>query len=776
MASIVNMSSQEVIREGLENLPPNESATPETDQYVEQGDIYCEDYFMNFENMNFQGRELEDFLKLSPAIGVNNLLPNANNPDPNMIRAERNVVDSIPDVSHDSLKNSLNDSMPPTTNHIYREEEISSEDHSRENHVTPSAGIGVNNLMPSASNSDPNMIHASMMNSANMLLTQHGVTPATNSMNFQEGGFSVGNLESHMMSIASRSIPKDSNEEIGDLRQYGGFTYTRDTNFQETSTRAGNHDTLIHASMMKTANMQLAQLEGAATNSMNFQEGGFSVGNLESRMMMSIGNRSILKDSNEEIGDLRQHEGFTYNGDTNFQEKTSNMQLTQHDGVTPAPNSMNFQGGGFSVGNLKPRMMAHEFDEYVTSSHEAISEGQWNYSNQESEGLLNRNQMNDSSAGIGVNNSMSSASNPVPKMTHASMMNTDSMQLAQPEGVTPATDSMNFQGGGFSVGNLKPRRMVCAKMSSASTSSHEGISEGRGLRSRGIKRSLEAREKGTGEQSNFQQPLEPKNKKLTLEQLGQKDGNQISKILTDRLNRQIELDKETDLKSVLVDSWPMKEDVKEIKEKYTVITKNYVLKAPVAKQRLLGEAKNLEIVQKAREDSGNPPISMDYIVNNFDLFFSGDFIEKVKKKFSPNLGYGRSARFSHLPSAFNNLKNQVYVRGNKQVEPEDFQGLSEELKKLRWGEIPSYLQPIASQIVKDFAKVEFGHTTALVLFCAAVKEMEDFPAEKLDLDTLKKWGATLEKAKEVGFQVGFADNLLRNNLLAYFATQILGGD
>ncbi|KAG8479858.1 hypothetical protein CXB51_029519 [Gossypium anomalum] len=252
-----------------------------------------------------------------------------------------------------------------------------------------------------------------------------------------------------------------------------------------------------------------------------------------------------------------------------------------------------------------------------TSSHEAISKGQVNYSNQESEGLLNRNRMNDS------------------------------------------------------------------------------------MRSIGIKRSSEAREKGTEEQS-----LEPKNKKLTLEELGERDGKQINKIMTDRLNRQIE---------------------------------------------------------------------QDHIVNNLGLYFEGRFIEAVKKKISPDLGNGRSARSPPLPSAFNDLKNQVYVQGNKQVELEDFQGLLEELKKLRWGEIPSYLQPIASRIVKDFAKVEFCHTTALVLFCAAVKEMEDFPTEKLDLDMLKKWGATLKKAKELGFQVGFADDLLKKNLLAYFAhTQILG--
>ncbi|KAB2006905.1 hypothetical protein ES319_D11G380300v1 [Gossypium barbadense] len=554
------------------------------------------------------------------------------------------------DVSH-FVDNVLNDSMPPAINSTFEEEEIPSE----------------NYLTPSATNPDPNMIHASMMNTANMLLTQHGVTPATNSMNFPEGEFSIGNPESRMMkSIVNRSVLKDFNEEIGDLRQHGGFTYSGDTNFQETSTRAGNHDTL------------------------------------------SIANRSVLKDFNEELGDLRQHGGFTYSGDTNFQEtltragnhdtlthnasmmNTSNMLLTQH-GVTPATNSMNFLEGGFSVGNLKPRMIRAKMS-IASTSHEVISEGQVNYSNQESEGLLNCNQMNDS------------------------------------------------------------------------------------MQSIGIKRSLEARGKGTEEQCNFHQSLEPKNKKLTLEQLGERDEKQINKIMTDRLNRQIELDKKSDMELVHTKQWPARQDVEEIRQDWKGIAKKYGLKTPGAKQKLLEVASKLEITQKAREDSGNPSTNMDHIVNNLGLYFDGRFIEAVKKKFSSDLGNGCFAMSSPLSSAFNDLENQVYVQGNKQVRPENFQGLPEELKKLHWGEIPSYLQPIASRIVKDFTKVEFCHTTALVLSCAAVKEMEDFPPEKLDLDMLKKWGATLKEAKEVGFQVEFADDLLRKNLLAFFAnTQILGG-
>ncbi|XP_052479208.1 uncharacterized protein LOC105761747 isoform X5 [Gossypium raimondii] len=537
--------------------------------------------------------------------------------------------------------NIVNDSMPPATNPIYQVEEIPSE----------------NYLTPSASNFDPNMTHASIMNTPSML-TPHGVTPATNSMNFQEREFSVGNLQSPMMTHASIMNTPSM------LTPHGVTPATNSMNFQEREFSVGNLQSpmMTHASIMNTPSMLTPHGVTPATNSMNFQEREFSVGNLQSRMMTHA---SIMN--------------------------TPSM-LTPH-GVGPTTNSMNFQEREFSVGNLQSRMMIRaNMSIASTSSHEAISEGQVNYSNQESEGLLNRNQMNDSKRSIG------------------------------------------------------------------------------------IKRSLDAREKGTEEQCNFHQSLEPKNKKLTLEQLGEKDEKQINKIMTDRLNRQLEQDKKSDMELVHTKQWPARQDVEEIRQDCKEIAKKYGLKTPGAKQRLLEVASKLEIKQKAREDSENPFTNMDHIVNNLGLYFDGRFIEAVKEKFSLDLGNGHSAMSPPLPSAFNDLKNQVYVQGNKQVEPEDFQGLPEELKKLRWGEIPSYLQPIASQIVKDFAKVEFSHTTALVLFCAAVKEMEDFSAEKLDLDTLKKWEATLKKAKEVGFQVGFADDLLRKNLLAYFAhTHILGG-
>ncbi|KAA3471982.1 ribosome biogenesis protein RLP24-like [Gossypium australe] len=127
-----------------------------------------------------------------------------------------------------------------------------------------------------------------------------------------------------------------------------------------------------------------------------------------------------------------------------------------------------------------------------------------------------------------------------------------------------------------------------------------------------------------------------------------------------------------------------------------------------------------------------------------------------------------------VQSKFCDLENQIYDKGNDKVECEDFLGLEQELKKTSWGKVPDYLESIAIQIEKDRGKAtDIFHIPTLVLLCAAIKEMKDFSVGDLDLGTLKKWSATLNYGKKYGFQVGFADNLLRKNLLAYFAIQNL---
>ncbi|MFQ6651383.1 hypothetical protein Gotur_023732 [Gossypium turneri] len=127
-----------------------------------------------------------------------------------------------------------------------------------------------------------------------------------------------------------------------------------------------------------------------------------------------------------------------------------------------------------------------------------------------------------------------------------------------------------------------------------------------------------------------------------------------------------------------------------------------------------------------------------------------------------------------VQSKFRDLENQLYDEGNDKVECKDFPGLEQALKNTAWGEIPEYLESIAIQIEKDRGKTtDVFHIAIQILVCAAIKEMKDFSVGDLDWDTLKKWGATLNYAEKFGFQVRFADNLLKKNLLAYFAAQNL---
>ncbi|KAG8479855.1 hypothetical protein CXB51_029464 [Gossypium anomalum] len=260
----------------------------------------------------------------------------------------------------------------------------------------------------------------------------------------------------------------------------------------------------------------------------------------------------------------------------------------------------------------------------------------------------------------------------------------------------------------------------------------------------------EAEKKGTDKQCNTQQSPMPKNKKFTKEELAEK-----------KTGPQIRKDKETDMKSLVVKPWPVQLDVQGIQQEFQGIA-NANLEPEEDKERSLEVASKFDMLQQQRK--------ADYIVNHLDLYFQNSFLEKLKKQFS--------ARSPSLLSAFSDLKHIVYEKGNKKVGQESFPGLQEELQKIGWEEVPSSLQSIANRIDKDRGIVtDFTYKPTQILVCAAIQEMENFPVEKLDFDTLKKWGATLNKAKELGFQVGFADDLLKKNFFAYLAyTQVFGLD
>ncbi|KAL1146538.1 hypothetical protein V6Z11_A11G380900 [Gossypium hirsutum] len=205
------------------------------------------------------------------------------------------------------------------------------------------------------------------------------------------------------------------------------------------------------------------------------------------------------------------------------------------------------------------------------------------------------------------------------------------------------------------------------------------------------------------------------------------------------------------MKSVLVKPWPVQPDIQSIQQEFQEIANANL--EPEAD--LLEVASKFDKLQQQRKEpsttAGKRGLS-DFIVNNLDLHFQTGFVEALKKKFS--------ARSPSLLSAFSDLKHIVYDKGNNKVRKE----------------IPSSFQSIANRIEKDRGIVtEFTYKPTQILVCAAIQEMENFPVEKLDIDTLKKWGATLYKAKELGFQVGFAADLLKKNFFAYLAyTQVFG--
>ncbi|MBA0860458.1 hypothetical protein Goshw_017840 [Gossypium schwendimanii] len=156
----------------------------------------------------------------------------------------------------------------------------------------------------------------------------------------------------------------------------------------------------------------------------------------------------------------------------------------------------------------------------------------------------------------------------------------------------------------------------------------------------------------------------------------------------------------------------------------------------------------------------------------WQLLLLGEKIEELDRQRSEF--YFASRWWEEVLSKFRDLENQLYDEENNKVEYKDFLGLEQALKKTAWGKTPDYLQSIATRIEKARGKAtDVFHIPAQVPVCAAIKEMEDLTVEDLDWDKLKKWGATLNYARKYGFQVGFADSLLKKNLLAYLVIQNL---
>lgn len=120
-------------------------------------------------------------------------------------------------------------------------------------------------------------------------------------------------------------------------------------------------------------------------------------------------------------------------------------------------------------------------------------------------------------------------------------------------------------------------------------------------------------------------------------------------------------------------------------------------------------------------------------------------------------------------STFNELENQLCDKDNNKVDVTDFHGLEQALNNSDCCKTPAYLKPIGTRIENVRGKAtDFCHIGIQILVCAAIQEMEEVSIKELNWDTLKKWAATLNKAKGLGFEVGFANNLLQKNLCSYY--------
>ncbi|TYG96837.1 hypothetical protein ES288_A11G385200v1 [Gossypium darwinii] len=122
-----------------------------------------------------------------------------------------------------------------------------------------------------------------------------------------------------------------------------------------------------------------------------------------------------------------------------------------------------------------------------------------------------------------------------------------------------------------------------------------------------------------------------------------------------------------------------------------------------------------------------------------------------------------------LVTCLTSLEDQIFDGNNNEVSFKDFEWLEEELEKTKGSDpLPDKLKSIAAQIKGAHGKdTGINHLSIEVIVCAAIKEMEFLPSESVNWDMLKKWGATLNYAKQNGFQVSFADVSLKRNLKSY---------
>ncbi|XP_012435115.1 uncharacterized protein LOC105761753 [Gossypium raimondii] len=228
--------------------------------------------------------------------------------------------------------------------------------------------------------------------------------------------------------------------------------------------------------------------------------------------------------------------------------------------------------------------------------------------------------------------------------------------------------------------------------------------------------------------------------------------------------------------------WPMRPDlqsilqkIQDIKAKFKDHFKDHLLTEVTVTEELdTVEAKLNELGQKRSEEQTRDPDAV--FSNNKDTNMgTGTLIKEFCSAYPwlfsldqhPDQDHGSLSTLEGIQSLLKSFENQLYDENNNKVSVEDFEGLEEALKKPKSsGLLPDYLRPIANQIEQARGKATgIAHTYVQVFVCAAIKEMQDFAP--VEMDMLKIWAAALNYARQHGFQVTFADHLLRKNFDAY---------
>lgn len=113
-----------------------------------------------------------------------------------------------------------------------------------------------------------------------------------------------------------------------------------------------------------------------------------------------------------------------------------------------------------------------------------------------------------------------------------------------------------------------------------------------------------------------------------------------------------------------------------------------------------------------------------------------------------------------MPYTLKECVEKLFAKDNNKVELPHFQKEMENQKDL---------EPIVGRIKQERGMdIEYEFFNIQLLVCAAFKQMEDVQVKELKWDILLKWGAVLNRAKELGFEVKFVHSLLEKKLASYF--------